>query len=234
MIAFIFARGGSKGLPGKNGRVFAGKPLIGWAVEQALAVERIDRVIVSTDSVEIAKIASDYGAEVPFLRPDMLSGDKTPEIFAWRHALEFVTETEGIIPEPFISVPATSPLRLPKDIDACIDEYERSAADVVIAVTPAHRSPWFNMVKRGPNGGFELVNNDGKGRRIAHRQDTPEVFDVTTVAYVAKPTYLLLHDDLFSGMVSTAMVPVERTIDIDTLLDFEIAEFLMNKRMREQ
>lgn len=234
MIAFIFARGGSKGLPGKNIRSLAGKPLIGWAVEQALAVPRINRVIISTDSEEVAAVARAYGADVPFLRPGELAGDRAPEMQAWRHALKFVCETEGVMPEPFISVPATSPLRLPEDIDACIDEYERSRADVVLCVTPSHRSPWFNMVKRGGDDCFNLVNDDRKDRLPARRQDVPEVFDVTTVAYVASAPYILAHDDLFSGRVSAAVIPLERTVDIDTLLDFEIAEFLMKKRMEEQ
>lgn len=233
MTAFIFARGGSKGLPGKNIRPLAGKPLIGWAVEQALAVARIGRVIVSTDSEEISEVARAHGAEVPFLRPTPLAGDRAPEILAWRHALEFLRDTEGEMPEAFISVPATSPLRLPEDIDACIDEYERSGADVVLSVTPARRSPWFNMVRRRPDGSFSLVNDDGQGGRIARRQDAPEVFDVTTVAYVARPGYVMAHADLFSGRVSAAVVPIERTTDIDTLLDFEIAEFLIKKRMED-
>jgi N-acylneuraminate cytidylyltransferase len=230
MTAFIFARGGSKGLPGKNIRPFAGKPLIGWAIEQAFAVEQIKRVIVSTDSEEIAEVARAHGAEVPFLRTDALASDLAPEMLAWRHALEFLRKTEGTMPEPFISVPATSPLRLPADIEACIEEYKRSGADVVLSVTPAHRSPWFNMVRLGPDDCFGLVNDD-KGERIARRQDAPEVFDVTTVAYVVRADYVLAHDDLFSGRVSAAVVPAERTADIDTLLDFEIAEFLMKKRM---
>lgn len=235
MTAFIFARGGSKGLPGKNTRPFASKPLIGWAVEQALAVERIGRVIVSTDSAEIAEIARAYGAQVPFLRPEALAGDHSPEMLAWRHALEFLRDAEGTMPEPFISVPPTSPLRLPEDIDACIDEYDRSGADVVLTVTPARRSPWFNMIKRAsPDGNFTLVNNNGKSDQFSRRQDTPEVFDITTIAYVVRPDYVLAHQNLFSGRVSAAVVPVERTADIDTLLDFELAEFLMKKRMEEK
>lgn len=233
MTAFIFARGGSKGLPGKNVRPFAGKPLIAWAIEQALAVQQIKRVIVSTDSREIADIAKAHGAEVPFIRPSELASDRAPEMLAWRHAIEFLQETEGRLPEPFISIPATSPLRLPEDIAACITEYQESGADVVLSVTPAHRSPWFNMVKRGAEGNFGLVNDDGKGHRIARRQDAPAVFDITTVAYVAKPQYVLQHNDLFSGRVSAAIIPVERTADIDTLLDFEVAEFLMNKRISQ-
>lgn len=229
MTAFIFARGGSKGLPGKNIRPLAGKPLIGWAIEQALAVPRIGRVIVSTDSSEIADVALAHGADVPFLRPTVLAGDRVPEIQAWRHALTFVLETEGAMPEPFISVPTTAPLRLPRDIDACITEYESSDADVVLTVAPAHRNPSFNMVRREGDHSVVLAM-DGQNR-IARRQDAPEVFDITTVAYVLRPSHVMEHDSLWTGHVSAVTVPVERSADIDTLHDFEIAEFLMLKRI---
>lgn len=235
MTAFIFARGGSKGLPGKNIRSLASKPLIGWSIEQALAVDRIGRVIVSTDSEDIAEVARAHGAITPFLRPEALASDKAPEMLAWRHALEFLRDTEGALPDPFISVPATAPLRLPEDIDRCIDEYQSSQADVVLAVAQAHRSPWFNMVKRrDEDQAFALVNDDGHGKRISRRQDAPEVFDITTVAYVVRPDYVLAHTDLFSGRTSAAVVPVERSIDIDNLNDFEIAEFMMQKRINQQ
>lgn len=234
LTAFIFARGGSKGLPGKNVRILADKPLIAWAVEQALAVKRIGRVIVSTDSDEIAAVARTYGAQVPFMRSQELSSDGAPELLAWRHALKFLSEAEGAMPDPFISVPATSPLRMPEDINVCINEYYRSGADVVLTVTPAHHSPWFNMVARDVDSGFRLVNNDRKGGRVIRRQEAPEVFDVTTVAYVVRPEYILENDNLFSGRLSAAVVPRERAVDIDTLLDFEIAEFLMQKRLKQQ
>lgn len=234
LSAFIFARGGSKGLPGKNIRPFLGKPLIGWAVEQALAVDRICRVIVSTDSQEIADVARAFGAQVPFLRPQELSGDRVPELLAWQHALEFLHESEEVMPDPFISIPTTSPLRLPEDIDAAIDEYERSGADIVLTVKPAHRSPWFNMVMQDNDGSFRLIIDDRIGGRVTRRQDAPDVFDVATIAYVARPGYVLKHDNLFSGRVSATVVPAERAVDIDTLLDFEVAETLMKKRIQGQ
>ena len=98
-VAFIFARGGSKGLPGKNILPLAGKPLIAWSIEHAKAVKRIGRIIVSTDSQEIADVATQYGAEVPFIRPDELSSDTSPEWLAWRHALGYLREKEGVLPE---------------------------------------------------------------------------------------------------------------------------------------
>jgi len=229
ITAFIFARGGSKGLPGKNIRLLAGKPLIGWAIEQALSVPDIERVIVSTDLQEIADIALSYGAEVPFLRPSQLSNDTSPEIDAWCHALTYLQDTEGCLPDIFVSVPTTAPLRLPEDIKSCIDIYRNGKADAVLAVTRAHRNPWFNMVSIQSDGIVQRVNNpDGF---LTRRQDAPEVFDITTVAYVVNPEFILSGCPMFSGSIRAARVPIERAIDIDTLHDFEIAEFLMKKRL---
>ena len=120
VVAFIFARGGSKGLPGKNIRLFNGKPLIAWSIEQALSVKKIDKVYVSTDSKEIAKIATSYGAEVPFLRPAEFSLDNSSEWSAWRHALNFMNEKFGNLPNLMVSIPSTAPLRLAIDIENCI------------------------------------------------------------------------------------------------------------------
>lgn len=231
ITAFIFARGGSKGLPGKNIRSLAGKPLIGWAIEQALAVPQIERVIVSTDSQEIADVALRHGAKVPFLRPAELANDTASELDAWRHALSFLQNTEGCLPEVFVSVPATAPLRLPEDIESCLDIFREGAADVVLTVSPAHRNPWFNMVSALEDGTWSLVNN--REGLITRRQDAPEVFDVTTVAYVVDPMFILAGNSLFSGRVRAATIPIERCIDIDTLYDFEFAEFLMRKRLEE-
>jgi len=229
ITAFIFARGGSKGLPGKNIRPLAGKPLIGWAIEQALAVPAIGRVIVSTDSQEIAANAKAFGAQVPFLRPNDLANDTASEVDAWRHALAFLWDTEGKLPDVFVSVPTTAPLRLPEDIESCLEVYSNQDADLVLTVSPAHRNPWFNMVSLQADGTVELVNNP-KGS-VTRRQDAPEVFDISTVAYVANPKFILEGGSLFSGRVHAAKIPVERAIDIDTLHDFEIAEFLMKKRL---
>ncbi len=229
-IAFIFARGGSKGLPGKNIRPLGGKPLIAWSIEHALAVKRIERVIVSTDSEEIAAVARRYGAEVPFIRPVELARDDSPEWLAWRHALNYLSETAGALPEVMVSVPTTAPLRLPLDIDNCLDEYKKGDADIVITVTDAHRSPYFNMVKTNADGTVGLVNPLQSA--IARRQDAPVVYDMTTVCYVANSEFVMSHNATFEGRVKAVQVPVERAIDIDTLLDFQIAESLLN--IREQ
>lgn len=232
MTAFIFARGGSKGLPGKNIKPLAGKPLIGWAIDAALSVSGITRVVVSTDDAHIARVAHDCGAQVPFVRPESLAIDTASEWDAWRHALETLRDSEGALPDPFISVPATAPLRLPQDIAACIDDYRRGDADLVLAATESHRNPWFNMVTTRDDGTVVPVNNP-EGL-IARRQDAPVVMDLTTVAYVADPRFVLSQRGVFAGRTRAVPMPVERSIDIDTLHDFEIAEFLMNKRLKEQ
>lgn len=226
-VAFIFARGGSKGLLRKNIRMFAGKPLIAWAIEHAHEAQGIRRVIVSTDSEEIAAIASQYGAEVPFMRPSQLAKDDSPEWLSWRHALEFIHKDEGSFPDAMVSVPVTAPLRQPVDIERCLDLFSKGDADVVITVTDAHRNPYFNMVTMQSNGSVGLVIPPTSG--ISRRQDAPEVFDMTTVAYVAEPQFVMAHESAFAGRVKAVHVPIERSIDIDTLLDFEIAEFLLTR-----
>jgi N-acylneuraminate cytidylyltransferase len=229
-VAFIFARGGSKGLPGKNIRPLAGKPLIAWSIEHARAVQRIQRIIVSTDSQEIADVARQYGAEVPFMRPEELARDTSPEWLAWRHALNYLLEIEGSLPDVMVSIPTTAPLRLPLDIENCLDEYEKGDADMVITVTDAHRSPYFNMVKENADGTVGLVIPPQNA--VTRRQDAPTVYDMATVAYVVSPEFVMTHQSPFEGRVRAVHVPLERAIDIDTLMDFRVAESLMAERER--
>lgn len=226
--AFIFARGGSKGLPGKNVRLFGGIPLIAWSIGQAKAVDRINRVIVSTDSTEIAETALKFGAEVPFIRPEELARDDSPEWLAWRHAIKYLQENDGKLPDIMVSVPATAPLRLPIDIENCLNEYEKGGADMIITVTDAHRSPYFNMVKKNDDGTVGLLIPPES--TITRRQDAPMVYDMATVAYVANPKFVMNNNATFEGRVRAVHVPADRAIDIDTLLDFQIAEYLLSLR----
>ena len=226
--ACIFARGGSKGLPGKNIRDFAGKPLIGWAIEQAMALSTVDEVLISTDSVEIAEIARKHGASVPFIRPIELAMDDSPEWMAWRHMLNFLFERDGKLPNAMLSVPTTAPLRSVSDIQRCIDVFELGITDAVVTVTDPHRSPYFNMVKLDARGFADIVMKDSSV--INRRQDSPSVFDMTTAAYVVDAEFIMEHNGIFEGRVKAVHLPLERAIDIDTLLDFEIAEFLYLRR----
>jgi CMP-N-acetylneuraminic acid synthetase len=227
-VAFIFARGGSKGLPGKNVRPLCGKPMIAWAIEHAKAVKRIERVIVSTDSEEIAAVAKQYGAETPFMRPTELALDDSPEWLAWRHALNHLQSESGL-PDLMVSVPVTAPLRDPRDIERCLDDFDLGGADIVVTVSKAHRNPYFNMVKSNADGSVSLVIPQADN--VLRRQDAPAVFDMATVAYVACPKFVLTRNSMFEGCVRAVEVPPERAIDIDTLLDFRIAECLMKERV---
>lgn len=224
-VAFIFARSGSKGFPGKNLKILDGKPLIGIAIECALSVKRIKRVIVSTDAEDIATVARKYGAEVPFLRPGELAQDSTPEWHAWKHALNYLKDFEGSIPEVMVSLPTTSPLRSATDVENCINEYEKGLSDVVVTITNSHRNPYFNMVKADASGGYVLVNKPNQ--IINHRQSTPEIFDLATVCYVANSQFVLTNNGIFDGKVGAVKVPRERAIDIDTEFDFEMAKALI-------
>ncbi len=227
-VAFIFARGGSKGLPGKNIKIFSGKPLIAWSIEQAKKLSSIDRVIVSTDCSEIAKVATEYGAEVPFLRPDNISEDDSPEWMAWRHALSFLLEKEGKMPNIMLSIPTTAPLRRVIDIENCLNLYKKGGVDVVITTTDAHRSPYFNMVKKSHDGNVELVIKPKD--KLYRRQDAPIVYDMTTVAYVMNPEFIMHNESIFDGRTKAVNVPLETSIDIDNMYDFKMAEFFLDNR----
>jgi N-acylneuraminate cytidylyltransferase len=226
VVAFVFARGGSKGLPGKNLRPLGGKPLVAWAIETARASPLIDRVVLSTDDPEIAAVGRAYGAEAPFLRPPELATDEAPEWLAWRHAIGAIEAAPGGRPiDLFVSLSPTSPLRAVGDVDACIGLALEGDCDVAITVTPAHRNPWFNMVARDPDGNCRLVNRGGAA--FHQRQAAPEVFDMTTVAYAVRPTFVMAADGIFAGRVKAVVVPPERAVDIDTELDLRFAEFLL-------
>ena len=224
--AFIFARGGSKGLPGKNIRNFCGKPLIAWSIEQALAVESIKGVIVSTDSQEIAEVSRNFGAEVPFMRPNHLAQDESPEILSWKHALNFLLERDGVLPSVMLSLPATAPLRDTTDIQNCLDLFNEGDSDVVITVSESYRNPFFNMVQLTDKDFAKIVIREAS--TISRRQDAKTVFDMATVAYVARPDFILKSESIFDGVVRAMRVPRERSVDIDSLFEIEVAEFVMS------
>jgi len=224
-IAFIFARGGSKGVPGKNLRPLAGKPLIAHAIECAKASKTIDAVVVSTDDEEIAAEAKKWGAEVPFMRPADLAEDDSPEWLAWRHAIDWLEQEQGRRIGLFVCVPTTSPLRAPEDIDACVARYNQDDVDVVLTVTPAARNPYFNMVTLNDDGLASLVIQ--RQRQVATRQKAPEIYDITTVCYAANPNFIRNATGLFDGRAGVVSVPQERALDIDTEWDLKIAEAMM-------
>jgi len=233
VVGFIFARGGSKGVPRKNIRQLAGKPLIAWAIECGLKSRLVDRVVVSTEDPEIAEIAESYGAEVPFMRPAQLAGDRSPEWLAWQHAIETIRQHPDFAPfEIFVSIPTTSPLRQVQDLDQCIETLQSSQADLVITVKEAARNPYFNQVVLDADNRAGLVIPPPEG--VHFRQTAPKVYDMTTVAYAARPDYVLGAESIFQGEVRAVTIPEERALDIDSELDFKIAEFLMTSQGNSQ
>lgn len=231
-VVFIFARGGSKGVPGKNIKPLGGKPLIAHAIEIGLATPTVETVIVSTDDLAIAEVARAHGAEVPFIRPLDLALDHSPEWLAWRHAVNWYHDQRGEF-DVFVSLPTTSPFRSVQDVENTIQALT-SAEDVDIAITvsEANRSPYFNMVKIDQNGYSQLVIPPAI--EVVRRQDAPVVFDITTVAYAARPQFVLESDSIFAGRVKAVQVPRERSLDIDTPFDFLMAEALAPLMFRQK
>lgn len=224
--AFIFARGGSKGVPGKNIRHLFDKPLLGHALTIASKTCEIEQTFVSTDSSEIAAVAETYGATV-IERPAKLAQDNSPEWLAWRHAVQWVREQVGDF-DRFVSLPATAPLRLVKDVKTCLSALD-ARTDAVLTMTHAQRNPWFNMVKADDAGLLSILVEDNQ--KIIRRQDAPQAYDLATLCYALRPDFILNHDNIWQGRVRGVLIPLERAIDIDTEYDFKIAEFLMANRI---
>ncbi|MEZ6063120.1 MAG: acylneuraminate cytidylyltransferase family protein [Planctomycetaceae bacterium] len=227
-LGFVFARGGSKGVPGKNLRLLGGKPLIGHAIDAALASASLQRVVVSTDCPKIAAAARSFGAEVPFLRPAELADDQAPERLAWRHAIEEIERLDGRRIDVFVSIPATCPLRLPDDIDRCVNELLTTDADIVLTATESGSNPFFNMITIADDGAANLAMRPAG--TVTRRQDAPTMYDLTAVCYAARRDSIFQHDSIFDSRARAILVPGSRAVDIDTEFDLELAEFLLNRR----
>ena len=228
ITAFIFARGGSQGIKKKNLQIIGDKTLLEHSISIAKKVTRVSKVVVSTDDKEIADIALNSGAMVPFLRPSKLATNKASEWRAWQHAIKEM-RLIGERVDIFLSIPTTSPLRSVMDIDNCLDKLEDNNTDIVITVRESERSPYFNMVTLDNNLKAQLVIN----RDYHRRQDAPEVFDITTVAYAAKANYILGSKGIFEGNVVASIVPIERAIDIDSQFDLDLARFLFKQKNKK-
>jgi CMP-N-acetylneuraminic acid synthetase len=228
--AFIFARGGSKGVPRKNLRMLGDKPLIAHSIQCAIACPALGKVAVSTDDPEIAEISKAWGADVPFMRPPELATDTASEWDAWKHAITWF-EHQGNPFDVLVSLPATSPLREVIDVETCLAKLlDHPEADAVIAVKEAERSPFFNMVKLDEQGYASLVSS---GLSVQRRQDAPKVFDITTVAYAVRTKFIMNSTGLFPSRSLTVMVPPERALDIDVPYDFLLAELLVEHKHKK-
>jgi len=225
VLCIIPARAGSKGLPGKNIKNLHGKPLIAYTIEQAKNSKYIDRVIVSTESLDIAAIARKYGADVPFMRPKKLASDKSSIFNVLLHAIKWMEEKEKYSFDILALLHATAPLRTIEDIDNSIKLLVDKNADNVFSVTEAHRNPYFNMVEISKGGKVGLV----KKSRFINRQSAPKVFDMNASIYVWWKDILMKKKSSFLRSSHIYVMPKERSVDIDDEMDFHFAEFLFLK-----
>jgi N-acylneuraminate cytidylyltransferase len=209
--------------------VLGGLPLVAHSIRVGLEIPGVSGVVCSTDSEEIRTVAEQHGATAPFLRPAELAEDDSPEWLSWKHLAQHLIEAGAAPEDLLVSLPATAPLRTVADVESAIGKHRTSGADVVVSYTPAARSPWFNMVTEGGDGFLRtVIETDGKA--VSRRQDAPNVFDLATVVYVTTLGFVLGADSLFEGKVAGVEIPARRAIDIDTQLDFDIAEYLFDRQ----
>lgn len=225
VLCIIPARGGSKGLPGKNIKKLSGKPLITYSIEQARDSKYIDRVIVSTDSREIADISEKYGAEVPFMRPKKYAEDNSSIFDVLLHAMDRLEKKEKYSFDILVLLHVTAPLRNSEDIDNCIELLVKKDADNIFSVTPANRNPYFNMVEVSKDGKVRLI----KKGSFATRQSAPEVFDMNASIYVWWKDILKKKKRTLLENSHIYIMPKERSVDIDDAIDFKIAETLLKE-----
>jgi CMP-N,N'-diacetyllegionaminic acid synthase len=226
-IATICARGGSTGLPGKNVRPLHGKPLIVHTIEHARQTPGIARVFVSTDDEAIADVARSAGAEVPFIRPAELATSTAPKLPVIRHLVTSV-EAMGVIVDRVVDLDPTSPLRDRSDVQACLDLLTPDTG-VVITGYLAEKNPYFNMVELDAQGHAALCKSVAGG--VFARQQAPAVYSMNASVYVWWRR--TLEHGIWDNAVRMHVMPRERSIDIDSLIDFELVELLMARRQKE-
>lgn len=224
-VCTICARGGSVGVPRKNIRLLRGRPLIAHTIEQALACPEIDRVFFSTDDPEIAEIAAACGAEVPCLRPAELATSQAGKLPVIEHLVAHV-ETGGLQIDRVVDLDPTSPLRRVSDISAAIAMLD-DQTDVVITGYHADKNPYFNMVEQRPDGCVQMVKTAPDGQRVLSRQAAPPVWAMNGSVYVWHRATLSY--GVWSGRVRLYDMPRERSVDIDSEIDFRLVEMLMQE-----
>ncbi len=224
IVGIISARGGSKGIPRKNVLPVAGKPLIAWTIAAALGSRKLSRLLISTDDSEISEVARAHGAEVPFLRPAELARDESPVIDAVEHALRWVEKENGEMPEYVLLLQPTSPLRTTVDIDGAIDLAYSRNADAVLSVCEASPHPYLarKIDRDGTMGDFIDLPT-----RPVRRQEYPAAYVLNGAIYVNRVTSLLTTRSFQPPGALAYIMPVERSCDIDTAVDMQIAELLL-------
>ena len=227
ILGLIPARGGSKGLPRKNIKPLLGKPLIAWTIEQALASKYLDKVIVSTDDKEIADISKKYGAEIPFMRPRELAEDNAKGIDVVLHAINWIKENNKQKHYDLIMLlQPTSPLRKSDDIDKAIELLFLKETQAIVSVCEVDHHPlWANTLSEdGCMKDFirkEIMNKN--------RQELPKFYRLNGAIYLAYCNYIKEQKGFFGKKTFTYIMPRERSIDIDSEIDFKMAELIIKK-----
>lgn len=228
-ICTICARGGSKGVKGKNVRILHGMPLIAHSVLQAVRSELFEAVAVSSDSDEILEIASRYGAGCLVKRPEVLATDTAAKLPVIQHCAAEAEAILGVRGEIFVDLDATSPLRSVADIVNAVGMLDEADATNVITAMPARRSPYFNMVETDAEGVPRLSKTPPA--QVVRRQDAPPCYDMNASIYVWRRDALMSGQTLFSVGTRLYVMPEERSIDIDSEVDFLLVEQLMARQL---
>lgn len=221
-LAIIPARGGSKGILGKNLKEVNGKPLIAWSIEHALSSPEIQQVIVSTDNEEIARVSEDYGAEVPFIRPIDLAQDATPTEPVLIHALDFY-EKQGYFFDAVILLQPTSPFRKQSTLSKAIKEFENSNSDSLLSVCENHHFFWKNKAK--PEALYDFQNRP-------RRQDISEFdrwYRENGSIYITRVDILRKNNNRLGGKISMFVMTEEESWEVDSAADLKIASVLMSE-----
>jgi len=227
-LCSICARGGSKGVPGKNVRILAGKPLIAHSIEQALASGLFSDIAVSSDSVEILDIARKYGATILVKRPVEMATDNAGKLQVIIHCFKAAEKESGKVYQTIVDLDSTSPLRLVADIVESVKLLEESGASNVLTAAPARKSPYFNLVEFNDNGILGVSKSLPK--TVLRRQDSPKCYDMNASIYPFRRDALTDATSVFFDDTKLYVMPEERSIDIDSELEFQFVEFLMKKR----
>lgn len=224
-LAVIPARGGSKGIPGKNIRPLGGKPLICHSIDHARAVCPDADICLSTDSGQIRAVAEDYGLPVPFLRPAELATDTAPTADVLLHALDWYAD-QGRHYDTVLLLQPTSPLRTPDQIRRALDLYAATRPDMVVSVRPAAANPYYDIFETRPDGTLSISKGDGLYTR---RQDAPRVWQYNGAIYVISAVSLRrMPMGKFPRRIPFEM-STETSLDLDSLLDWQLAEQILNK-----
>ena len=225
VLAIIPARGGSKSVPHKNIKLLGGEPLIAYTIGAALSSNYIDRTILSTDSKEIARTAESYGAEV-IERPYELAQDDTPSLLVFQHAINYLETVKGFLPDILVLLQPTSPLRITEDIDEAVRKFLEIGCDSIVSVCEAEHPPhWMYTMED------DRLKPIIKGsEKITRRQDAPKVYRLNGAVWVTSKDIIMKQNRIHGDDTRAYIMPIERSIDIDTELDFRIAELLMRER----